>query len=82
MFAQPSDGGQRGLYTPFNMLFEEKWSEMPTVDFDFETDELVKRDASGTVLERVPLPHSPHAGVRAIARHSQCALTGYIPNHA
>jgi hypothetical protein len=82
VFAQPSDGAQRGLYTPFNMLFEEKWSEMPTVDFDFETDELVKRDATGSVLERVPLPHSPHAGLRAIARHSQCALTGYIPNQA
>lgn len=83
VFAQPSDGGQRGLYTPFNMLFEEKWSEVPTMDFDFETDELVKRDAAGNVLERSPLPHSPHAGrLRAIAKHSQCALTGYIPNQA
>lgn len=83
VFAQPSDGGQRGLYTPFNMLFEEKWSEIPAVDFDFETDELVKYDAAGNVLERAPLPHSPHAGhVCAIAKNSQCALTGYIPDQA
>jgi hypothetical protein len=82
VFAQPADGVQRGLYTPFNVLFEEKWSEMPTVDFDFETDELVKRDASGVALERLSLPRSPHAGLRPIAKHSQCALTGYIPNQA
>lgn len=82
VFAQPSNGVARGLFTPFNMLFEEKWSEMPSLDFDFDTDELVKRDASGAVLESMPLPYSPHAGVRAIARHSQCALTGYVPHQA
>lgn len=82
VFAQPADD-TRGLYTPFNMLFEEKWNEAPTVNFDFETDELVKRDAAGNELERTPLPHSPHARKHlAIARNSQCALTGYIPNQA
>lgn len=83
VFAQPSDHAERGLYTPFNMLFEEKWSEAPTIDFDFETEELVKRDAIGNEIERMAMPHSPHAGKRlAIARNSQCALTGYIPNQA
>jgi hypothetical protein len=83
VFALQSNSPERGLYTPFNTLFAEKWNEMPTQEFDFETDELVQRDASGAVLGRALLPHSPHAEKKlAIARHSQCALTGYIPNEA
>lgn len=83
VFALQSNSPERGLYTPFNMLFSEKWNEMPALEFDFETDELVRRDANGVVLDRALLPHSPHAGKKlAIARHSQCALTGYIPYRA
>lgn len=83
VFALQSSSPERGLYTPFNTLFSEQWNEMPTLEFDFESDELVQRDASGAVLGRALLPHSPHAGKKlAIARHSRCALTGYIPNQA
>jgi hypothetical protein len=83
VFALHSSSPERGLYTPFNILFTEKWNETPYLDFDFETDELVQRDLYGNELGRALLPRSPHAEKKlAIARHSQCALTGYIPNEA
>jgi hypothetical protein len=83
VFALHSSSPERGLYTPFNILFTEKWSETPTLDYDFDTDELVQRDAQGNELGRAVLPRSPHARKKlAIARHSQCALTGYIPGEA
>lgn len=83
VFALHSGNPERGLFTPFSRLFAEAWARTPALEFDFDTGEMVQRDASGAELARLRLPRSPHASkTLAIARHSQCALTGYIPGEA
>lgn len=83
VFALHSGNPERGLFTPFSRLFAEAWEKAPSLEFDFDTGDMVQRDASGAELARIRLPRSPHASkTLAIARHSQCALTGYIPGEA
>lgn len=59
VFALPSRNPKRGLFIPFYMLFLEKWNESSHPEFDFDTDELVYRDATGGEIKRTPFPAAP-----------------------
>lgn len=54
VFALHSENPKRGLFVPFYMLFLEKWNEPVHPEFDFDTKELVYRDAGGSEIRRVP----------------------------
>lgn len=46
----------RGLFVPFYMYFLEKWGEQDNPEFDFNTRELICRDAAGREISRAPYP--------------------------
>lgn len=59
VFALHSHNPKRGLFIPFYMLFLEKWNESSHPEFNFDTEELVSRDASGGEIRRTLFPSLP-----------------------
>ena len=49
-----ADPGQ-GLFVPFYTYFLHKWNEAGHWEYDFDSDELVQRDATGSETGRIPL---------------------------
>lgn len=57
----------RGLFVPFYMYFLEKWDEPQHPDFDFDTRELVYRDAAGREIRRSAFPIPAARGDNAVS---------------
>lgn len=72
VFALHHRNPKRGLFVPFYMYFLEKWSESHHPEFDFDTRELVCRDATGKEVERLPF-QTLDAGKNDIADMQQAA---------
>ncbi len=54
VFALHPGNPRRGLFVPFYMYFLEQWSEQGHPEFDFDSRELVYRDAAGREFRRAP----------------------------
>jgi hypothetical protein len=61
-YAFRHDQNPGGLYVPFYLYFLERWNCPAIPEYDFDTDELVYRDAAGHVVKRetfCPINRSP-----------------------
>jgi hypothetical protein len=76
VFALHSGNPKRGLFVPFYMLFLEKWNETVHPEYDFDTRELVYRNAEGSELRRERFPALPHVEWNAVA---ESALEEIVP---
>lgn len=59
VFALSHSDPKRGLFIPFYMHFLEKWGEPSHPELDFDSGELVYRDALGSEIRRTPLQLMP-----------------------
>ena len=55
VFALHHDEPRQGLFVPFYMIFLDLWNEAHHPEYDFETNEVIYRDGSGTESGRAPL---------------------------
>jgi hypothetical protein len=55
VFARQHHDARQGLFTPFFLYFLERWSESRNPEYDFDSNELVYRDAAGNETGRAPL---------------------------
>ena len=45
----------QGLFVPFYTYFLHKWNDVEHCDYDFDTAELIRRDADGHEIDRAAL---------------------------
>jgi hypothetical protein len=79
VFALQHDDPRRGLFVPFYTYFLERWNESRHPEYDFDSNQLVYRDAAGNETGRAllgapiavaaagptsPVPASPGRGLR------------------
>ncbi len=55
VFAMQDDNPRQGLFVPFYMHALERWNESSHPEYDFDSNELVHRDAAGNETARAPL---------------------------
>ena len=61
VFALHDRDPKQGFFAPFYMHFLDKWSESEHPEYDFESRELVYRDAAGNEIKRLSLVTHPDA---------------------
>jgi hypothetical protein len=76
VFALHHRNPTRGLFVPFYMYFLEKWDEHHHPEFDFDTRELVYRDAIGQEAGRRPFSISPVYGTDAAVTNASRPVAG------
>ena len=62
VFALQERDPKQGFFVPFYMHFVDKWNEPEHPEYDFESRELVYRDAAGNEIKRLPLVTHPVEG--------------------
>ncbi len=55
VFALQHGEPRHGLFVPFYMVFLNQWNDTRHPEYDFDTNELVYRDASGKEVQRASL---------------------------
>lgn len=87
VFALNSQEPGHGLFVPFYMLFLRKWSEPQHPEYDFDTRQLVFRDALGKEVRREPFvlrpaddPEKP--GFTPVNPPNSIATTASVPRRA
>ena len=82
VFALQHRDPRRGLFVPFYTYFLERWDEARHPEYDFESNQLVYRDAAGNETGRaplgVPIAGAPrHSSIGTPARHGLTTFDGY-----
>src|SRR5205807_2391276 len=82
VFALQHRDPRRGLFVPFYTYFLERWDEARHPEYDFESNQLVYRDAAGNETGRaplgVPIAGAPrHSSIGTPARHGLATFNGH-----
>jgi len=59
VFALQDRDPKQGLFVPFYMHFLDKWNEPEHPEYDFDSRDLIYRDATGNEIKRLPLITRP-----------------------
>jgi hypothetical protein len=76
VFARQQHDPRQGLFTPFYLYFLERWNESRHPEYDFDSNELVYRDAAGNETGRALLGR-PLDSAHAAASASSVAVSEF-----
>src|SRR5438552_1913128 len=76
VFALQHHDPRRGLFVPFYTYFLERWNESRHPEYDFDSSQLVYRDAAGHETGRAPLG-VPISSIGTPARHGLTTIDGH-----
>jgi len=76
VFALQHRDPRRGLFVPFYTYFLERWNDSRHPEYDFDSNQLVYRDAAGHETGRAPLG-APHSSIGTPARHGLSTIDGH-----